>query len=309
MNPEDADQWQQEAFDEVFRALAASADLRGVLVFKGARVLALRLRAAGRRSLDIDSNLTTQFIAERPKREEQRAVLETRFRRAIVRYFERQAVVRFQLKRLTVSLQPREGSHPLGWNAFIVKVALIDASRSHVVGLPTLQIDVAAPEDLTDLSVSLLEVQGSGGGAPTQVPAYTLERLAGEKLRAFLSTLPAYRVKVRKPGDAIRVKDLHDLACIRRVEPVGVAPGEFWRRAADEFRLACTSRYIDCAGPETFRENWPATKLAYETDTNLARNVPFAEAERTLDEVTAFFGALGVFPLRFPLPASTVRDE
>ncbi len=301
MNPEDAAQWQQEALDEVFRALAASADLRGSLVFKGARVLALRLRAMGRRSLDIDSNLTTQFIAERPEREEQRAVLEERFRRAIVRYFERQTVVRFRLKRLTVNSQPPHGSHPHGWNAFIVRVALTDASRSHVVALPTLQIDVAAPEELTDLSVSLLEVEGSGGGAPAQVRAYTLERLAGEKLRAFLSTLPAYRAKVRKPGDAVRVKDLHDLACIRRVQSIGADQGAFWRQAADEFRLACASRYIDCAGPETFRENWPATRLAYETDTDLARNVPFAEAERALDEITAFFAALGLFPLEFPL--------
>lgn len=302
MNPEDAAQWQQEALDEVFRALAASADLRGSLVFKGARVLAQRLRVAGRRSLDIDSNLTTQFIAEQPDREEQRAVLEDRFRRAIVRYFERQAVVRYQLKRLTVNSQPQQGSHPLGWNAFVVKVALSDASRRHVVGLPTLQIDVAAPETLTESSVSWLEVQGSGDSAPTQVPAYTLERLAGEKLRAFLSTLPAYRAKVRKPGDAVRVKDLHDLACIRRVQPVGTDQAAFWQQAASEFRLACASRYIDCAGPETFRENWPATRLAYETDTNLVRNVPFAEAEHALDEITAFLASLNLFPLRFPLP-------
>lgn len=309
MNPEDAARWQQEALDEIFRALAASADLRGMLVFKGARVLALRLRAAGRRSLDIDSNLTTQFVAERPERQEQRAVLEERCRRAIVRYFERQAVVRFRLKQLTVNSKPREGSHPLGWNAFIVRVALTDASRRHVVGLPTLQIDVAAPEELTGLSVSLLEVEGSDGGTPAQVRAYTLERLAGEKLRAFLSTLPAYRAKVHKPGETIRVKDLHDLACIRRMEPVEPAREAFWRQAADEFRLACASRYIDCAGPETFREGWPETKLSYEKDTDLVKNVPLAEAERTLDEVTAFFAALSLFPLHFPLPASTASDE
>ena len=174
--------------------------------------------------------------------------------------------------------------------------------------LPTLQVDVAAPEELTDSSVSLLEVQGSGGDAPAQVPAYTLERLAGEKLRAFLSTLPAYRAKVRKPGDAIRVKDLHDLACVRRVQPIGADQTAFWRQAAEEFRLTCASRYIDCAGPETFRENWPATRLAYETDTNLAKNVLFAEAERTLDEVTAFFASLNLFPLQFPLPASAVKN-
>lgn len=132
-----------------------------------------------------------------------------------------------------------------------------------MVGLPTFQIDVAAPVAPTESSVSLLEVQSSGG-VPIQVPAYTLEQLAGEKLRAFLSTLPAYRVKVRKPGDAVRVKDLHDLACIRRVQPIGADQEAFWRQAADEFRLACASRYIDCAGPETFRENWPATRLVYE---------------------------------------------
>ena len=86
-------------------------------------------------------------------------------------------------------------------------------------------------------------------------------------------------------------------------------PPEALQPYITRIRLACASRYIDCTGLETFRENWPATKLAYEVDTNLAKNVPFAEAERTLDEVTAFFAALGVFPLQFPLPESTVRDE
>lgn len=51
------------------------------------------------------------------------------------------------------------------------------------------------------------------------VMAYTLQRIAGEKLRAFLSSLPTYRRQVKTPGEVVRVKDIYDLACILRVAP------------------------------------------------------------------------------------------
>lgn len=300
MNPEDAQRWQQEALDEVLRALAAAPELRGVLVFKGARVLALRLGHPGRRSLDVDSNLTLGFTQARPEREAQRQFLDGTLSQALRRYFEHQATVRFQLRTLTVKPNPPR-DHPHGWNAFVVRIGLSDARRAEALGLPALVIDVAAPEALLVSSVAPLEV--GGGGA---VDAYTLERIAGEKLRAFLSSLPAYRAKVVRSSPSVRVKDLHDLAKIRRDQPMAGQPG-FWRRAAAEFRLACASRFIDCAGLATFQENWAATRDAYEADTALAREVAFAEAEEALRVVIGFFDELGLFPLSFPLPGEGGR--
>ena len=58
-------------------------------------------------------------------------------------------------------------------------------------------IDLSAPESLGPLAIADLDVDGR------QVVAYTLERIAGEKLRAFLSTLPTHLAKIAKPGAAV----------------------------------------------------------------------------------------------------------
>lgn len=94
--------------------------------------------------------------------------------------------------------------------------------------------------------------------------AYTLVRIAGEKLRAFLSSLPAYRAKVKKPGEAVRAKDLYDISRIRRVH--GLEQIEFWRRAGEEFHVACRYRYIDChlggnLGKERSAAPWEAGEM------------------------------------------------
>lgn len=274
----------------MFEALAASAELEAALVFKGARVLNLRL-GGGRQSLDIDSNLRPGFVERYPDRAEQRAVLEREMTRTIRRHFDRQTPVRYQLTDLRVNHHPPRG-HPLGWDAFEVRLNVDDLTK-RVLGLPALGIDVAAPEELLDGSAAPIQV----GGHP--VYAYTLERIAGEKLRAFLSSLPAYRAKVRKPGAAVRAKDLYDLARIRRVHPlIEVA---FWRAAGEEFRVACRSRYIDCAGLASFQEGWEVTRKTY-SEATIPTDVPFAEAEAALVEVVGFWTVTGVIPLAFPLP-------
>lgn len=56
--------------DEIFVALAASKQLDEVLVFKGARVLNVRL-GFGRQSLDLDTNLTASFVQNYPCRDAQ----------------------------------------------------------------------------------------------------------------------------------------------------------------------------------------------------------------------------------------------
>jgi hypothetical protein len=180
----------------------------------------------------------------------------------------------------------------MGWDAFKVRMNVNDLSK-HVSGLPALEIDVAAPEELLDTSVATIEVGGH------RVYAYTLERLAGEKLRAFLSSLPAYRAKVKKPGEAVRAKDLYDVSRIRGAH--GLEQIEFWRLAGEEFRVACRSRYIDCQGLTTFQEQWVVTRKTYEEAT-IPKDISFEEAEATPVAVVSFLEAQGIVPFTFPLP-------
>lgn len=291
MNQADAERWKSDVLDEIFIALAESPSIEESLVFKGARVLNIRL-SRGRQSLDIDSNLTTAFVARFPDREEQRQFLEREMKAAIRRHFEAKTTVRFQLVNLQVRNHPPKG-HPMGWDAFEVKINVEDLTKS-VRGLPALTIDVAAPEAISEASVSRISVGGH------LVYAYTLPRIAGEKLRAFLSSLPAYRVKAKKPGEAVRARDLYDVANIRR--STDLVDSTFWTSAGQEFHSACKSRFVDCAGLETFQEQWDVTKKTY-SEASIPKDISFEEAETTLVAVVEFFELLKIIPFAFPLRA------
>ena len=291
MRPEQFERWKSDALGEVFAAIAASEDLRATLIFKGARVLNLRLDLE-RQSLDLDSSLTTEFALETADLKAQAEFLQSALGTALERYFSGQRVVRYTVERVT--LKSRE--HPLGWDSHAAAIRLRDGQFAGVLGLPLLEIDISAPEQLSSHAVSDLPI-----GDHT-VRAYTLERIAGEKLRAFLSTLPDYRQKVKKPGEAIRFKDLYDLARIHRVRPL--SDQEFWRKAAEDFRLACASRYIDCNGLDTFRQNWPATQQAFNSDPTLPKDVTIAEVEAMLTAIVEFLLRENVLPLSFPLPTT-----
>jgi hypothetical protein len=291
MNQNDREHWKSQVLDEVFIALAASKQLEEALVFKGARVLNVRL-GNGRQSLDLDSNLAAPFIQKYPDREAQRDFLEREITRAVRQHFEQQNTVRFELISADVHTYPPK-SHPMGWDAFKVKLKVNDLSK-YVTGLPAIEIDVAAPEEIKSTSVSTIEVGGY------RVHAYTLERIAGEKLRAFLSSLPAYRAKVKKPGDAVRAKDLYDLSRIHRVH--GLEQIDFWQSAGEEFRIACRSRYIDCQGLVTFQEQWDVTRKTY-TVATIPKDISFEEVEVTLVAIVKFLETNRVVPFTFPLPS------
>jgi hypothetical protein len=290
MNQLDADHWKSLALDDVFIALAASERLIEALIFKGARVLGVRL-SIGRQSLDLDSNLSAPFVVNCPDREMQKSFLETEITHALHRHFERHEPVRYELAGLTVRTYPPK-RHPMGWDAFKVRLNVNDLTR-RVKGLPALEIDVAAPEELLDHSISTIEVGGH------HVFAYTVQRIAGEKLRAFLSSLPAYRAKLKKPGVSVRARDLYDLTRIRRVHEMG--DFEFWREVGQEFRIASRSRYIDCQGLTTFQEQWAVTRKTYEEAT-IPKDISIEEAESTLVAVVSFLEAQRVIPFAFPLP-------
>jgi hypothetical protein len=291
MNQNDREHWKSQVLDEVFIALAASKQLEEALVFKGARVLNVRL-GNGRQSLDLDSNLAAPFIQKYPDREAQRDFLEREITRAVRQHFEQQNTVRFELISADVHTYPPK-SHPMGWDAFKVKLKVNDLSK-YVTGLPAIEIDVAAPEEIKSTSVSTIEVGGY------RVHAYTLERIAGEKLRAFLSSLPAYRAKVKKPGEAVRAKDLYDLSRIHRVH--GLEQIDFWQSAGEEFRIACRSRYIDCQGLVTFQEQWDVTRKTY-TVATIPKDISFEEVEVTLVAIVKFLETNRVVPFTFPLPS------
>lgn len=292
MNPEDADTWKEALLVEIFHALSEHRPLRSMLVFKGARVLNELLHEVGRRSLDIDSNLLKSFIKSTPDRALQQESLKKELSVAISRHFERQSPVKYSLNTVSIKPRPRK-EHPRGWDAYDVKVAVIDHTRPEVKGLPSLTLDIAAPEALREDSIALLKL-----GADT-IRAYTLERIAGEKLRAFLSSLPEYRKKVKRPGEAFRVKDVFDIARIAHARTL--VDHEFWLKAGNEFRLACESRFIDCLGLTTFEQDLATTKSVYEKDPTLPNVINFEDAWNIIRGIVAFLEANEITPFEFPL--------
>ena len=168
------------------------------------------------------------------------------------------------------------------------------AAQTFLGAAPALRIEIAATESLSAHSIAPLPLNGR------VVQAVTLERMAGEKLRAFISSLPAYRNKIQQRIHIPRAKDLYDLARIRRKRPL--EERVFWQISGQEFRLACQSRCIDCGGVPTFKERWDTTKQVYHSDATIPDDVPFTEAQDTLEQVVALLGEMGVIPFAFDLP-------
>jgi len=289
MNPESRDQWINEILNEVFLAVIAWEPLRNALIFKGARILNLHL-GDSRQSLDIDSNIAPELVASTPNLAAQASFLEEQIPPALRRHFERQNPVKYKLGRVNVVGKPPKG-HLRGWDAFLLRIEVQDNSMAGVRGLPMLEIDIAAPETLGPDAVQTITVKG----IPAKV--YALHRIAGEKLRAYLTSLPAYRRKMQGGDREFRVKDLHDIARILRARPVSDA--KFWTEAGREFQLACESRLVDCQGLESFMENWSQARERYETDKSLDK-VSFDEAEHALKTVVGLIEKQGIFPLEFP---------
>ncbi len=277
---------------ELLLAMGSNPQLRENLIFKGALILNHHL-GSHRKSLDIDSNLDSEFTTQHPNQETQRQFLEEHVQFAISQHFERQDPVRYELKSIKIDSSPKD-LHPRGWDGFSITIALIDHANPGVRGLPSLKIDVAAPESLSEHSVSDLAVQG------VKIRAYTLERIAGEKARAFLSTLPTYRSKVKKPGESVRVKDLYDLAKIIRLKTLDET--QFWTIAGNEFFLACQSRGIDCIGLASFMEDWDATKNYYEKDPTIPTDIQFNEVDAAIKSISSFWEEINIIPFYFELP-------
>jgi len=292
MNPDQQAEWRDVALAEVLRAVVSDSDLRAGLIFKGARILNRHLETQ-RQSLDLDSNLTVEFRRAHPDRREQAAWFEANLERALPRFFESQDPVRYSVESVTVENRPARVPHEFGWDGLVAKFHVRDAQWQGARHLPALEIDIAAPETLGEGAVCELDLDGS------HVRAYTLHRIAGEKLRAFLTSLPAYRGKLNTRERVARAKDLFDLARILAVRPL--TDEAFWDGVAGEFVLACESRYVDCDGLATFREDWKRTEQSYRSDATLEA-ISWSEAETALTKIVGDLDRRGLFPLRYPLP-------
>jgi predicted nucleotidyltransferase component of viral defense system len=288
-----ANNWKNNVLDIIFEALAESEVLLDCIVFKGARILNKRLESYSRQSLDIDANILKEFLDKYENYAQLQEILEIEISESIVNYLEKQETVIYELDKLRVIKKPNK-DHKLGWNAFEVSISIKDLSQRSVRGLPKLKIDIAAPEELGENSISALNI-----GAST-VTAYTLERISGEKLRAFLSSLPTYRSKVKKPGKAIRAKDIYDIA--RILERYPISNGPFWDIASKEFVCACRSRFLDCIGVQTFEEELKITEDTYNSDLTIPNDIKFEEAWQSLLSIVNYFTEEKVFPFYFPLP-------
>ncbi|NJL29898.1 MAG: nucleotidyl transferase AbiEii/AbiGii toxin family protein [Thermoanaerobaculia bacterium] len=292
MNEIERKTWQAEVLDRIFELLAAAPDIAESLIFKGARVLNLHLGPGSRQSYDLDSNLSNDFLQRYPQLDDQRRWLEAEIFRHVHRGFEREDPVRYRLDRITVEARPPR-SHPRGWDAFKVILGVLD-NRRPSRGLPRLEIDVVAPEELSETSVVSLDHSGH------LIRAYSLERIAGEKPRAFLQSLPAYITKIDRKPRSQRVKDVYDLARILNARPI--SDKVFWEAAGRQFRLACRSRFVDCSGIATFEQELTATRMDYEQSKVLPKDIGFDEAWTGLRAIIGLWTDVGIVPLEFPLP-------
>ena len=291
MNPFQHNQWKDAILAEILRAISRHESLKNVLVFKGARILSIHL-GSGRKSLDIDANLPMEFQREEIDHAQQAKWFQTQLSTALRNHFEDQEPVRYELIEVEIEKRPSQERHPRGWDGFLAKFKIVDQKLRDTRGLPTLELDLAAPETVGPDAVCELLLDDIG------IRAYALHRIAGEKLRAFLESLPAYRKKMGRNHRAVRAKDLHDLALILAAKPI--SDTSFWLSAAHEFQLACESRLVDCTCSETFYENWSATETAYQSDPTLS-SFQWKEAEAALGLILNYFDSEKVFPLDFPL--------
>lgn len=295
MDIQKSEQWKNEMMAQVFSALASSPSLVGQLVFKGAQVLSRRLNDHARQSYDIDANLIQPLGVGTPESAARKEKLQQDIRIALEQHFGSQDPVRYTVESVRLELKPSPRGHQHGWNAFLAVIGLRQPSAP-TNPLPGLQLDMAAPEELGARSIAPLSVNGH------DVNAYTELRIAAEKLRAFLQSLPTYRAKMSRHGEVVRVKDLFDLK--RILQRHELADEEFWSAVAAEFRNACASRYVDCAGWTSFAEDSDITRASFEYDPTIPKSWAFEEVWAALEAIVRRLEALGLFPMNFPLPAT-----
>lgn len=294
MDKRSQEAWKHEALEMVFSALAHNRTLVSRLIFKGARVLNRRLKDNSRQSLDLDANLREEFLREYPGASERAQALADALRRGITNYLAEQESTPYTLESVTVNREPWPGEHPFGWDGMKAHIRLHDARHAQVLGLPALEIDFSAPEPMGARGVAPLHLNDG------VVEAESLARMTGEKLRAFLQSLPAWRAKIGSRPRAVRVRDLFDLKRVAVTRPLSDA--SFWDEVGAQFSLACESRAVDCHGVQTFAEQLEVTRTTFESDTTIPKTWSFDELWRNLKQIVEHLEQSGVVPMTFPVP-------
>lgn len=290
MDEKSQDKWLDTSLEILFEAFARDKTLREILIFKGARILKYHLGDLNRFSRDIDSNLSFEFVNTHRLKKEQTDFLEEAFTNALRRYFLSMNTIKYSIRSLKIEANPKEEQHPYGWDGFKIIINLEDALLKSTRGIPKIEIDIAYPEKLSKQSVNTIEyIPGY------YLNIYSLERIAGEKPRAFLSTLPAYFKKMGKTPRTVRAKDLYDIAKILEVRKI--EDEIFWTTAGNEFKMACESRFIDCSGIDTFSQNLSTTKATYEGDPTIPRDISFDKAWDSLTSIVKFWEERKILPL------------
>ena len=289
MNIQQQENWKFEAISQILIAFAKNKNLRQSLVFKGALILN-KIIPTLRKSLDIDSNLAAEFITDHPNPADQKMFLKKHMEQAIYEHFESHDPVRFRLQRLKIDAKP----HPRGWNGFLITISLDDNEKKEIRRLPKLQVDVAAPEELSRFSIMEMYIDEA------KIRAYSLERIAGEKARAYLSTLPTYLAKIGRTRETSRIRDLYDLARIARERTI--SSGSFWEIAGKEFFLACKSRFVDCFGTSSFLEGWKEIEKNYKESPIIPKDVSFKEVTISIIKISEYWEKKGIIPFSFLLP-------
>jgi predicted nucleotidyltransferase component of viral defense system len=286
MNPSEFERWNFDALSQILHALAENAFFRTNLIFKGAIILS-RYLPTSRKSLDIDSNLASDFVGITPGRVQQEKILKSNLEQAISRHFE---------------IQIKSKVHPRGWAGFEITISIKDHENLGVRGLPNLYMDVAAPEVLSKDSLKKMPLGRS------EIHVYSLERITGEKARAYLTTLPTYRKKIGGFEKSARVRDLYDLTKI--LQNKGISNTTFWEIAGREFELACESRFVDCMEPDCFFEEWSIIEGLYLNAPTIPKDISIGEIKKTILAISNFWAKKGIIPFSFPLAPvpSTVKD-
>ena len=173
--------------DEVYRGLISSPELSSILIYKGARVLK-QLLLTTRYSEDIDATLRPEYTAHKTL-EDQKQDLAALLSAALQKHFEGADPVRYTLLQVDLRLRPTRDV-PDNWRMFATFIHVRDAMAPAADGLVA-QIDISVGENLSDEAIASITVDHHS------IYVYSMSRIAGEKLRAFLSCLPAYRRKLQ----------------------------------------------------------------------------------------------------------------
>lgn len=280
MNPDDQQSWRDARLDDLLTAFADDDDVRDLLVFRGARILHQHLGTITRRSYDLDSALREHPSADLDDRTTFISELEATLTRAIERYCSRQRPVRLSLSSLRIKPNPRQVTGNIQWQGYRATIALRDRQLSDVLHLPTLQLDIAAPESLTDRSTLEMKLGASS------FLAYTLERCCAEKLRALLDSLS--KDPIRTATRPARIKDLYDLNKVTEQHPTN-NDSAFWPVVFAEYKVACDSRGLDPDRLVDIASRQRFARSAWQADTAIPSDRSFAELWQSLERIAGLW--------------------